>query len=605
MAPQPPAAEPPAVRDPEADPGLAGEGSAAAAGGAGAGADAAPAGAPPTAAAGEAGAGGRAPDEEWEILEERPPPGLLRRLFATWRHLNGLLFGGLAAVLRERPAGRRHGLPFRLAQLTAALSRPFVDRHLRKLPFPVQFRRRLELLGPTYIKLGQILSLREDLLPEEVTQELKNLLDRLPVVPFPRFLELVAEGVGRPVDEMFTWVDPRPLGSASIAQAHRATTREGDDAILKVVKPGIRQTLRRDAVLLRAFGGLLQLLLPRFEPRRVIREFVTYTLREVDLEREADNAETFAANFKDLPDVVFPRIYRRYSSDTVLCMEFLDGLKPSDPRVQALPAADKSRLVDLGAGAIIRMLFRDGFFHADLHPANLLVLAGPKAGFVDLGMVGRFDDDLRRTLLYYYYCLVMGDADNASRYLAAVAEGGPGADPVGFRREVQDISRRWKLTATFEGFSLGQLILQSVGRAAQFRMYFPVEMVLMVKALVTFEGVGRILDPGLDVAKVSQTHVQKIFLHQFSPLRLAQETLRGGPEIVDALVKTPMLITEGLKVLEQATRRPPENPFTGIRGTLFAGFCLLAAAILASNALWIPAAILALAGLALALRPGR
>jgi ubiquinone biosynthesis protein len=507
--------------------------------------------------------------------------------------------------VRERPAAERRGPRFRAAQLLALVLSPLLSRRLRALPFPVQFRRRLEILGPTYIKLGQILSLRADLLPPAITGELANLLDRLPVVPFPRFLELVAQGLGRPVDAMFSRVEPQPLGSASIAQTHRATTREGDRVILKVVKPGIRETLRRDAVLLRLAGAILQIFLSRFQPRRVIREFVHYTLREVDLRFEADHAETFAANFRDMPDVVFPRIYRPYSSSSVLCMEFLDGRKPTDPQVAALPASDRERLVDLGAGAIIRMLYRDGFFHADLHPANLLVLPGPRAGFIDLGMVGRFDDELRRTLLYYYYALVMGDAESASRYLLAVAGQGPGSDPVGFRREVQDISRRWALHANMADFSLARLVLESVGRAGRFRMYFPVEMVLMVKALVTFEGVGQVLSPGLDIAAVSRAHVGSVFLHQFSPLRLAKETLKGGPELVEALVKTPMLVSEGLKVLEQATRRTPENPFTGIRGTILAGFLLLAAALLAGNALWVPAAIVGLLGLLLALRPGR
>jgi len=541
----------------------------------------------------------------WGVYRERRTPGLLRRFLTTWRHLSGLGIGALVSSVRDRPSHRRRGSRYRLAQVMAFFLRFFASRKLRDEPFPVQFRRRLEMLGPTYIKLGQILALRRDLLPEAITRELSNLLDHLPVVPSERFRELVGDALARPVEELFNWVDPEPLGSASIAQAHRATTREGEDVIVKVVKPGIPELLARDAILLRLFGTLLHLFFSPYRPRRVIREFVDYTFREVDLAREADNAETFAAHFKDMPDVVFPKIYRHLSGSRVLTMEFLDGLKPTDPRVQALPARDRERLVDLGAGAIIRMLYRDGFFHADLHPANLIVLPGPRCGFIDLGMVGRFDDELRRILLYYYYCLVMGDAENAARYLSAVAERGAGADPDGFRREVRDISRRFQHAANLKNFSLGQLILESVGRSARYRMYFPVEMVLMVKALVTFEGVGQLLDPDLDATAISRTHVTNIFFHQFSPLRLARETLTGGPEVVEALVKMPMLITEGLKVLEQATRRPPENPFTGIRGTVLAGFCLLAGAMLASNSLWVPAGVMGGIGLLLALRPGR
>jgi ubiquinone biosynthesis protein len=520
--------------------------------------------------------------QEFEVLPETRPHGIIRRFFATLRHLTGLVFGGLNAHVRARKADPEapRSLMFFLEWTVAGISRPFLKNSIVTQPFPVQFRRRLEMLGPTYIKLGQILSLRQDLLPASITDELRNLLDRLPVIPFDRYVQRVSEDLGRPVDEMFSSIDPHPLGSASIAQIHRATTREGDDVILKVVKPGIRETLQRDAVLLRMFGRFLQLFLSRYQPKRVIDEFCQYTLKEADLRLEADNAETFQANFDDMPDIVFPQIYRRYSGMNVLCMQFLDGIKPSDPRAQALPLAERQRLVELGADAIIRMLYRDGFFHADLHPANLLILPGPKCGFIDLGMVGRFDTDLRRTLLYYYYCLVMGDSENAARFLTAIADPGPGADPVGFRKEAEEIARRWAVRSTFEGFSLAQLILESVGRAGRYRMYFPVEMVLMVKALVTFEGVGYMLVPDFDVAAVSQKYISKIFFSQFNPVRIAKEGLRGAPEMVDALVKAPMLITEGLRYLEKMTRQPPQNPLSGVSGTLFAGACLIAAAIL-------------------------
>ena len=554
-----------------------------------------------------------APDDlgGFELLPDHPPAGLVRRFFTTQRHLFGLLFGGLAAYARgetEHPPKRRSRLLHGAARFLAALASPVLDKSISDRPFPVQLRRRLEVLGPTYIKLGQVLALRQDLLPAAVTEELKNLLDRLPVVSFPRYLELVAADLRRPVDEMFSWVDPHPIGSASIAQIHRATTREGDTVILKVVKPGIRETLTRDAKLLGILGAFLQLLLPRYRPRQVIAEFVEYTRREVDLRREADNAETFAANFKDLPDVVFPRIWRQYSGRGVLCMEFLDGFKPSDPRIEELSEAERDRLVDLGAAAIIRMLFKDGFFHADLHPGNLLILRGGRAGavqagFIDLGMVGRFDGDLRRTLLYYYYTLVLGDAENAARYLGAVAQPGPGADPAGFRREVTEILVRWHRSASFRDFSLGQLILQSVNQGAQHGMYFPVEMVLMVKALITFEGVGQILKPGMDVAAVSQQHIHRIFLDQFNPLRIGRESLRGAPELLDAIVKSPMLVTEGLRLLQQATQRHPENPLTGLRGTLFGGFCLIAGAVLAgADGPWPIWAALFVVGILTALR---
>ncbi|HEY7192840.1 MAG TPA: AarF/UbiB family protein, partial [Gemmatimonadales bacterium] len=187
---------------------------------------------------------------------ETPRPGLLRRAMSANRHLIGLLCGALVARVEDRRQnGTAKGLGYQLERALATLVRPLLRRDLADQPFPVQLRRRLELLGPTYIKLGQVLSLREDLLPKSVTDELKNLLGQLPAVPFARVVELVEQDLGRPQERLFAWIDPEPLGSASIAQIHRATTREGDPVVLKVVKPGIRETLKRDATLLGMLGS--------------------------------------------------------------------------------------------------------------------------------------------------------------------------------------------------------------------------------------------------------------------------------------------------------------------------------------------------------------
>lgn len=529
--------------------------------------------------------------------------GLIRRFLAASRHFWGLVLGGAAARARALPESGRNRpgrLLFRAAVAVLALP---VNRRLRREPFPVQLRVRLERLGPTYVKLGQILSMREDLLPKPVTDELKNLLNRLPAVPYSEFHELVARHLGRPVDEVFAHVDRRPLGSASIGQIHLATLHSGERVILKVVKPGIRATLKRDTRLLRLFGRLLDVFLPRYQPRRVIAEFCEYTLREVDLSREADNAETFAASFAGQRDIVFPRIYRQYSSRDLLCMEYFEGIEPTDPKAAELPVEDRERLVDLGAEAIVAMLYRDGFFHADLHPGNLVILPGPKCGFIDLGMVGRFDRELKHKLLYYYYSLVAGEAESAAHYLTLIARTDSRSDPMAFRREVEEVCRHWAHRARFHESSLAQLILQSVAKGAAHRMYFPMEMVLMVKAIVTFEAVGRLLVPGFDVGQVSRRHVTKVLIERFGPLKLAQEGLAALPELADTLAKTPRLVTEGLRLMEQATTRPAANPFAGLRATLLGGSCLVAGAILAAAGgawpLW--AGLFAL-GLLLALR---
>ncbi len=532
-------------------------------------------------------------------------PGLARRGRTTLRHVLALVSGGyVASVEQSRRRGGR-GIFFRFRAFWAWILRRFLKKDIADQPFPVQLRRRLEILGPTYVKLGQILSLRQDVLPTVVTAELRNLLSDLPPVAYEEIREVVEADLGKPIDEIFAEIDPVPLGSASIAQSHWARLAKGDQVILKVVKPGIRDLLYRDATLLRTTARFLQLIIPRYQPRRVIDEFCEYTLREVEMTYEAENAETFSNNFSDMPDVVFPKIYREFSAHNVLCMEFLDGVRPDSDAARSMPLEERERLIDLGAEAIIRMLYQDGFFHADLHPGNLLVLPGVKVGFLDLGMVGHFDPELRHNLLELFYAMVMEDFEGAGRHLAAVSHTDPRSDVPGFRRAVKEVARRWRRDARFDEFSLALLILECIQLGARYHLYFPVEMVLMVKALVTYEGVGYLLNPEFNVAEISGRFVGLIFRQEYSPSRLFREGLRAAPDLFNAVMKMPLLVSEGLSMMEERTRRQPQRPLTGVRATLYGGACLVAGAILIGlEGPWLLSALLMVVGVLLPLRHG-
>lgn len=514
-----------------------------------------------------------------------PYRGLVRRFVTVHRHAAGMLAGALLARAAALPPELRRRSRGRLIRLFAALVRPFVLPELREQPVPVQLRRRLELLGTTYIKLGQIMAIRQDLLPPAVCRELAHLFDDIPPIPFAEVRRLLGLRLGRSPQLLFESIDERPLGSASIAQVHRARTVAGDDVVVKVMKPGIVAAVLADLRLLRMLGRLLQHLVPRYQPLRIIDEFSAYTLKELDFTAEADNAETFAANFRDTPEVQFPEIHRELSCESVLTMQYLEGFKPHSPAAAALPADERARLIDMGAAAIIRMLYRDGFFHADLHPANLLVLpAGPhgasRIGFIDLGMAGRFETRTRRRMLYYYHALVTGDADGAATFLTEMAEVGRDGDPAGFHRAVADLSRRFLMRSERGGISIAELILASVGLGARFGVYFPVEMTLMVKALVTFEGVGRTLDAQLDVAALSRRHVTQVLKAEFTASTIARELLRQAPELVDLAVRLPQLLSDGGRFLEHTFhQRPPENPAAGLRSAVLAGACLIGGAI--------------------------
>jgi len=485
-------------------------------------------------------------------------------------------------VRQKKAEGQGASLGVLLLRFGLFFTWPFLNKYIIAQSFPVQFRLRLQQLGPTYIKLGQILSLREDLLPKSITDELKNLLDRLPAVPYERIKELIAEDLQRPLNEMFAWIDPVPLGSASLGQTHRARLVTKEKVVVKVLKPGVPRMVEVDTRLLRFFGWFLQKFLSRYNPARLINEFSAYTRREIDLRFEADNAETFAANFKNEPDVQFPKIYREYSSRNVLCMEYFKGIKPDASASRILTQAQKEKVIELGIRSIIEMIFRDGFFHADLHPGNILIFPDARVGFIDLGMVGQFDSQTRKRMFYYFFSLVMGDASSAARYLASLAIPAKGTDIEGFRRAAADLYSRWLRNPGFQENSMAQIILQSILLAGRYRIEYPGDLILMVKSLVTVEGMGHTLDPELDIPAASRKPVQGILKKQFNPLNILKDIILVLPEMVDIISVSPLIISEGLKSFETNLKKTPTGEMKLIRTSILAGFCLMAGAILVS-----------------------
>ncbi len=232
-----------------------------------------------------------------------------------------------------------------------------------------------------------------------------------------------------------------------------------------------------------------------------------------------------------------------------------------------------------------------------------MIFKNQTVGFIDLGMVGKFDRDMRQRMFYYFYSLVMGDPDSAARYLTSLAVPSKGVDIEGFRRAASDLYARWLRNPTFKEFSLAQVILQSVLIAGQYRVQYPAEIILMVKALITIEGVGNMLEPGIDVASAARKHVQGILFNQFNPVHVVKDAALILPEMMDLIHKSPLILAEGMKFLEANLKKPPSGPLNGIRVTLLAGFFLLSGAVMAAfDVSWWLWAVFFLIGLLLALR---
>jgi ubiquinone biosynthesis protein len=277
--------------------------------------------------------------------------------------------------------------------------------------FPMRLRLALTDLGTTFIKLGQVLSTRQDMVGLEVAHELAHLQSGTPADPPEVVNATVETELGRPIAELFRDFDPVAMASASIGQVHRAHLLNGRPVVVKVQHPGIEGTIRRDLNILSSLASLAEVRdeFKRYEPVAVVREFRNTMMRELDFRREMRNLQQFRQNFSEDISVVFPKPYPELSTGRVLTMQFLKGISVGDADLLAQKHISGDAMARAGAGVFIQMMFRDGFYHADPHPGNLLVMAKGRVGILDGGMVGRIDDDLRERIVETL--LAAGDRD--------------------------------------------------------------------------------------------------------------------------------------------------------------------------------------------------
>ncbi len=452
----------------------------------------------------------------------------------------------VARLYQQRGLGHRS---FK-KRLAAGIIRRILRRQKTAAPFPVQFRRTLERLGPTYVKLGQILSLREDMLPERITRELRKLQSQVPPISFAEVKRVIESEFNLPLNMIYAEFNPEPIAAASLAQAHFARLKTGERVVVKVQRPGIQRLIVDDINIMRRLAALMEKIpgLREYRPAHFVEEFASYTMRELDFTQEGKHADIFRQNFADHNDVIFPRIYWDYTSRRVLTMECIDGLKPDDSKKLKNLGINGPKIAAIGAKAIMKMLFVDGFFHGDPHPGNMMIVDRNKICFIDLGMIGSFAPETRRNMFLYYYFMVIKEFEYATKYLVNLTERGPHADEAGFRRELAEAIKNWS-GANFKEYSLGRLIFDTMNIGARHQLYFHGDLVLSSKAIITIEAVGAILDPNMDLSEVSRPMMEKIFQEQLSPVRFGKSLLRALPDYLEFLENLPRTILKTTEVV--------------------------------------------------------
>jgi len=414
----------------------------------------------------------------------------------------------------------------------------------------------LQDLGPSFVKLGQIASTRADLLPPDVIAELKVLQDDVKTVAWDEIRKEIEDDLGAPLADLYEHVDETPLASASIAQVHRARLREGDtvhEVVLKVQRPRIRDTVERDVDLLYWFARALERTIPearRYSPVDLVSEFDRSIQAEMDFKQEAEHAERFAKNFEGDSRVRFPKVYRRVSGKRVLTLEFFDGMHLDD----ALAAGwDGPRLASMSVGVIIKMVFEDGFFHADPHPGNIIVMGTPQEpvlGIFDLGLVGHLSGPLRDKALELMVAAVREDFDAVADALYALGRPTRKVDMQVFRNDVSTLGRK------YVGRKLGEIQASAIVRdliwgAVKHGIDMPADFVMMGRALMTLEGTGRQIHPELDLLTEARPHFLRLIAARYSPDRVSGDLLRMALKLSSRAGAMPDQVSEILDDLRK------------------------------------------------------
>ncbi len=454
-----------------------------------------------------------------------------------------------------------------------------------------RIRNVLEDLGPSFVKLGQIASTRSDILPADVVTELKKLLDDVPPVSAEAIRLRIEIALGAPLTDIFESFDDRPLAAASVAQVHRATLRTKDglrDVVVKVQRPNIAETIASDLDLLHTFAMLLERAIPEsrsYSPVGLVQEFDRAMQNELDFTIEKGNAERFVSNFRDFPGARFPCVYGEASSKHVITLEFLDGLKIYDAIKQGFRGRD---LAKLAMHIIVKQIFEDGFFHADPHPGNVLVLgsvAVPEYALIDLGMVGRLGPRMRDLTVDLMVAAAREDYEAVADAMYALATPTKKVDMRAFRGEVALLAEKY-LKKNLKDIALASLIHDLIGTATRYGLEVPPDFVLVGKALITIEGVGKEIAPDFDIIAESRPLFLDLLRKRYSPQRLGNELLRRMERLSGATSQLPEQFAEVLedlrmgrlavRITDTEIRDASDRLGRRIFSALIASACLLA-----------------------------
>ena len=416
-------------------------------------------------------------------------------------------------------------------------------------PPQVRLRESFEKLGPSFMKLGQILSLRPDLIGFEYAKELEKLQSRAATFSFEQVEKIIQKEFGRPIETLFKSFEKKAFAAASLAQVHRAVLKDGTQAAVKVQRPNVEETIKKDIHILFFLAFLLEKYIPESKPLRptqVVKEFAAWTMRELDFKVEATNTERFRYNLKDEPDIKIPKVYWDLTSQKVLTMEFVDGVKLDEEERLAKMKLSRELLARNAVKVLLKQFLIDGFFHADPHPGNFFVLKNNIICLHDFGMVGYVSPEMRSEMVSYFMSFINQDMENSLKHLLDVAEVREGSDVEGFKQEVSSILSAWFYSPAKE--SIATSFFKAISASVKYNIVFPSNLVLLGKAMLATEAMAKRFYPKFDFNEQFAAFVGMVYRSAFDPRAAAKDFQDNMFDYLAFLKKLP---EHTLKLLEK------------------------------------------------------
>jgi ubiquinone biosynthesis protein len=430
---------------------------------------------------------------------------------------------------------------------------PWGRRRVRELPRGARLRLALQELGPVYVKFGQILSTRRDLLPPDIADELAQLQERVPPFPGEQARAIIERELGKPIDEVYRSFDPEPIASASIAQVHGAVLPDGTEVVAKVVRPGIEERIRDDLELLSALARLARRYHPegeRIRPNEVVAEFQRVIFDELNMQQEAANASMLRRNWEDSEALYIPKIYWSHTADRVLTMERVGGVPVRDIDELKRRGVDLERLAVRGIRVFYTQVFQDNLFHADMHPGNIRVdTSDPKnASFIalDFGIVGSLTPDD----LYYIGENFLAIFNREYRRVAELHVEAGWVPPDTRIDEMEAAARTVcepSFTRPLEEVSFAEVLINLFDVARRFKLTLQPQLIMLQKTLLNIEGMGRDLYPKINIWDVAKPELERIFRERYGVRRTARKVQRELPAWLARGPEVPTLVHEALR----------------------------------------------------------